>query len=191
MLSYSHDDPFVPFPVTLCALAILVPMLMVFACSDSYTVDGDDDSADDDTAADDDVADDDAADDDDDATDDDATDDDAADDDTAGDDDTAPEACTVSVGVPDPVWVLSGTCHANPEDCDGGSYGMGDPAGTCAAGLTCCIDTDQCVNAMGFTCVANQEDCPGEPPEAGMFPQFGCPPNTPVCCTGEEAPPAP
>ena len=125
---------------------------------------------------------------DDDAVDDDAVDDDAADDD-AGDDDTA-EDCTVAVGPPDVQIELSGSCHGDQGECVGG-FNPENPQGSCGAGMTCCVDTDQCEVTMGFECAAASDDCEGEPP-MGMpeFPQVGCPPETPYCCVemGEEPP---
>jgi hypothetical protein len=56
-----------------------------------------------------------------------------------------------------------------------------DQQGTCGDGEVCCIDTDQCVDAMGFTCAVTADDCTGTPPPPG-FPMIGCPAATPYCC---------
>jgi hypothetical protein len=58
-----------------------------------------------------------------------------------------------------------------------------DPQGSCASEAeVCCVDTDQCVGAMGFTCEAASDDCAGDPPMGDEFPMIGCPPATPYCC---------
>lgn len=133
------------------------------------------DENDDDSAADDDASDDDASDDD-------IWDDDASDDD-GGDDDATGDACTVSFGPPEMPLVINGTCQPDPGMCDGG-FDFMNPAGTCTAGMTCCIHTDQCETVLMGTCAVSGDDCEEEPPPQGEFPPLGCPPNTPICCLG-------
>ena len=113
-----------------------------------------------------------------------ADDDDAADDDD--DDDAASgDACSVEVGPEGMTIQITGTCQESTGDCDGG-YDELNPTGSCASGLTCCVDVGQCEAAMMGTCAASEDDCEGEPPpDAPGFPMFGCPQSTPYCCLPE------
>ncbi len=131
------------------------------------------------------ITDDDATGDDDMWTDDDDTadDDDIGEDDDSGDDDAADgDPCTTSFGPPEMPIEVTGTCGQSPDLCEGG-FDPQNGAGTCAAGLTCCVDTDQCETAIEGTCAATEDECEGEPPPgAPGFPQLGCPPAVPFCC---------
>lgn len=158
--------------VFFAALPFALSLALVNACPGGELV-GDDDVTD---------GDDDASGDDDMWTDDD-DDDTGGDDDTGDDDDDAVgDPCSVSFGPPEMPVDLTGSCGANPDQCEGG-FDPQNGAGTCATGLTCCVDTDQCEAALAGTCAATEDDCEGEPPPgAPGFPQVGCPSEVPYCC---------
>jgi len=99
--------------------------------------------------------------------------------DTDTDSDTdADVTCTTNLGPTE----ITGTCSTDSTGCEGGLSQM-DPQGSCETEAeVCCVDTDQCIGAMGFTCEVASDDCEGTPPMGDEFPMIGCPPETPYCC---------
>ncbi len=163
----------------LATFLLTLSTALATACPGGGLVTDDDASGDDDTGS--------AGDDDDMWTDDDDDDDTGDDDDDTGDDDDTAtgDPCTVSFGPPEMPIDLTGVCEESPDHCLGG-FDPQDSAGTCDGGMTCCVDTDQCEDALMGSCAAVEDDCDGEPPPgAPGFPQLGCPSATPYCCLPE------